>query len=162
MSIGVVPGKYRMPHNGHEWLIQQGAKKYDKLYVVAAQITEQSPFSLEERLELLRGITEPFENIEVDSLGRHQFLVDYANDKDAEYILRSLRNEEDFRRERNMESYNRKINPEITTEYLIPDEPFLELNSTRLIELLSLEMGVERVRQFVPEIVYQKLLEKNF
>jgi len=161
MSIGVVPGKYRIPHNGHEWLIQQGAKKYDKLYVAPAPFPEYSPLTLEEIINILKKITEPFENVEVESLVKGQFLVDYARDRGAEYILRSMRNEDDFRRERNSGSYNRKLNPEVLTEYLIPDEQYLELNSTTLIEIHDLG-GIERMRQFVPEVTYQKLLEKNF
>lgn len=161
MNIGVAPGKYRIPHNGHEWLIQRGVEKYDKLYVVVAQIPEsQSPFSLEERMEILRKITEPFKNADVESLEEGQFLVDYAKAKDARYVLRSLK-EDDLTREFEMWDYNEDFDPEILPEFLRSPKKYRQINSTRLIEIVGLENGIERVRPYVPEIVYQKLLEKK-
>ena len=164
MNNIVVPGKFRIPHKGHEWLIQQAYELLirfegeNKLYVGVAYTTEQFPFSLEERLEVIRGITAPYENIEVDNLREGQKLVNYAREREAKYIFRSTR---DLTNEEDMWEFNKDFDPNITPHFLRPPNEYWYLNSTRLIEILTLEGGAEDLRPYVPEFTYKKLLEKQ-
>jgi len=160
-DIGMYPGGFDPPHNGHLWLIEKGVIKYGKLYVVAAQdIDVDYDFSLDERLEMLTEITRPYDNTIVGYLERGQFTVDYAREKHIKYILRGLRNEEDLRREMNIWHHNRSFAPEILNEFLIPPEEYIKISSTRIRELVRLHPWEDRVRPLVPEFVYEKLVGK--
>ena len=160
-DFGVFPGGFDPPHNGHLWLIEQGVLKYSRLYVAVSQnVNRQYEFSLDERLEMLREITKSYDNTSVEYLEPGQFLVDYARQKSARYILRGLRNIEDFVAEMDMWNNNRRFDPDILTEFLMPPEEYQKISSHRIRELVRLQPWEERVRPLVHEFVFEKLFGK--
>ena len=158
---GVLVAGFDPLHNGHLWLIEQGILKYNQLYVAVSQnIGRNYEFSIDERLEMLTEITKPYGNTIIDCLKPGQFSVDYAREKGARYILRGLRNIDDFVNEQDMYDHNRRFAPEIMTDFLMAPEENRIISSTRIRELVHLQPWEERVIPLVPGFVYEKLLER--
>ncbi|HYG89097.1 MAG TPA: pantetheine-phosphate adenylyltransferase [Azospirillum sp.] len=118
---------------GHLWMIQQGARLFDRVIVAIGINPGKSPtFPLEQRLDLTRrSIAEAGLNgrIEVDSFER-MFLVDFARKRGADILLRGIRNESDFTYEMMMRHVNGDLAPEMLTVALMPPRELREVSSS--------------------------------
>ncbi len=154
----VYAGSFDPPTEGHMYMIRRGAELFDRL-VVAVGINphKRYTFSVEERLEMLRACAEGMRNVTVDSF-EGRLLVRYAESKGADYILRGIRSEEDYRFEHPMRNVNEDLAPEITTVFLIPPREICEISSSFVKGLVGFDGWEEVVRPYVPEPVYEKLL----
>ena len=66
----VYAGSFDPPTNGHMFMIREGARLFDELVVaVGVNPDKKSTFTAEERVELLKQITAPFDNVVVDNGG---------------------------------------------------------------------------------------------
>ena len=74
----------------------------------------------------------------------NMFLVDYARKIGAEYILRGIRNPNDYEYERGMRYINSDINPKLTTVFLIPPREISEVSSS-FVKALVGPRGWERM-----------------
>ena len=92
----VYAGSFDPPTNGHMYMIREGARLFDELVVaVGHNPDKKTTFSLEQRLRLLREVTSGLENVRIDEF-ESQYLVRYAARIGAGYMLRGLRNSDDF------------------------------------------------------------------
>jgi len=58
MRIAVYGGSFDPPTNGHLWVMKQGIKLFDKLYVAAAINPEKKcDFTINKRVEMLEELT---------------------------------------------------------------------------------------------------------
>ena len=90
MSIAIYPGSFDPITNGHLNIIARAAKSFDQLIVCVMVNGDKHPmFSLEERVEMIRRVTQDMENVEVDS--SDALLADYARRRNARVIIKGLR-----------------------------------------------------------------------
>ena len=155
-SIAIYPGSFDPPTYGHLDLIRRGAKIFDCLIVaVARNSAKKSLFSPEERVEMLRAITEGMPGIEVTSF--HGLTVELARERGAVAIVRGLRAISDFEYEHSIAVTNQKLNPDVDTVCLMPSEAYLFLSSRVVKEIASFGGDIS---PFVPPLVAEKLREK--
>lgn len=154
--IALYPGSFDPPTLGHLDLIRRAAKIFDRLIVAVATNSEKSSlFSVEERMEMLRVITEDVPGVEVTAF--HGLTAEFATQRGAVAIVRGLRAISDFEYEHSIAVTNRKINPEVDTVCLMPSEAYLFLSS-RVVKEIARFGG--DVSQFVPPFVQKRLSEK--
>ncbi|HJX05466.1 MAG TPA: pantetheine-phosphate adenylyltransferase [Candidatus Nanoarchaeia archaeon] len=161
MKKAVYGGSFDPPTNGHLWMISEGARLFDQLIVSAAINPEKGPsrFNLEERLGMLKEITSSLSNVSV-AIFEDKYLVKYAESVGANYIIRGLRTDEDYEWERRMYHFNRKLNPNIVTVFLMPPADLEGISSSFVMGLIKPEGWEEVIKDLVPEPVYRKILEK--
>lgn len=153
MRRAIYPGSFDPVTNGHLDVIARGARLFDEVIVsVADNEAKRSMFTVEERLELLHGTVEKFENVRVARFDG--LLVDYAKASGARAIIRGLRAISDFEFEFQMALMNRKLNGEVETIFLMPKEEYTYLSSRIVKEIARLGGDVSA---FVPESVAQAL-----
>jgi pantetheine-phosphate adenylyltransferase len=141
------------------WMIHKGAELFERLIVsVGINPNKTYTFSMEQRLEMLRECVRGLEGVEVDSFER-RFLVKYAHEIGAGYVLRGIRTEEDYRFEHTMRNVNEDLEPGVTAVFLIPPREICEVSSSFVKGLVGFEGWQEVVRGYVPEPVYRRLLE---
>ncbi|MEZ6189193.1 MAG: pantetheine-phosphate adenylyltransferase [Planctomycetota bacterium] len=156
----VYAGSFDPPTNGHMFMIREGARLFDELVVaVGVNPDKRSTFSVEERVDLLRQITAPFDNVTVESFAS-RYLVRYAAESGAGYILRGLRNETDFQFENMMRQVNTDLEPDVSSVFLITPRRLAETSSSFVKGLVGPQGWRQVVNDFVPEPVYAALLEK--
>ncbi len=159
-NSAVYAGSFDPPTNGHIWMIEQGARLFDKLYVaIGINPDKKYSFSVEERKSMLEGITKPYKNAEITSF-ENKFLVDYANEIGTKYILRGIRSTEDYEYEKGMRNINSDINQGVYSIFLIPPREISEVSSSLVKSLIGPEGWEEVVKKYVPGNVYQKLIDK--
>src|SRR5258706_10459109 len=91
----IYPGSLDPPTNGHLDLIERGSKIFDELVVAILRNPEKETlFTLSERRKMLRTLTAPYGNVQVDTF--EGLLVDYATRHHAQAVLRGIRAISDY------------------------------------------------------------------
>ncbi len=154
--LAIYPGSFDPVTNGHLDLIDRGAKIFDRLIVAVLQNAEKDPlFTVSERLEMLREVTRPWPNVEVDVF--EGLLMAYARKKNAQVVLRGIRAISDYEFELQMALMNRKLEPKIETVFMMPAETYSYLSS-RLVREIARLGGT--VKDLVPAVVEERLKAK--
>ncbi|MBI4556664.1 MAG: pantetheine-phosphate adenylyltransferase [Candidatus Hydrogenedentes bacterium] len=132
--IAVYPGSFDPPTYGHLDLIERATRMFDQLIVGVARNDEKSClFTADERVEMLKLVTEGLPGVEVTSF--EGLTADFARTRRAVALVRGLRVISDFEFELTMAITNEKLNPEIDTVCLMPSERYLLLSSRLVREV---------------------------
>ena len=128
MRIALYPGSFDPPTHGHLSIIQRGLKIFDGLTVaVLKNPAKDAVFSVEERVDLLRGALRSDQRVQVKTFSG--LLVKFAQEEGVNTILRGLRAVSDFEYEFQMANMNRKLDPEIETLFMMTGEDYFYISS---------------------------------
>jgi pantetheine-phosphate adenylyltransferase len=159
MRKAIYAGSFDPVHNGHLWVIREGAKLFDELVVAVGYNPEKKGrFSLDDRLNLLKETIRDLENVSVDSF-HGEFLFNYAERRGAGYVLKGVRNGKDFEYEEKLLRYSREIQPKIQKVLLIPPAKLSHISSSDVMNLIGFEGWEKEVKKYVPNEVYRKIQE---
>ena len=143
--IAVYAGSFDPLTNGHLWMIRQGARMFDELIVAMGDNPDKRyTFSHEVRIA-------EFHN---------RFLVDFANEHGATFMLRGIRSTQDYEYERVMRHINADMAPKVCTVFLMPPRDTAELSSSMVKGLIGPEGWEGQVSRYVPHNVFAMLKEK--
>ena len=149
MKSAIYPGSFDPVTSGHLNIIRRAANIFDKLIVCVMVNAGKNPmFTLEERVDLIRRVTQDLPNVEVDS--SNALLAEYAKQKGSCVIVKGLRAGSDFENEFQMALINRKINPELDTMFLTAESQYMYLSSSTVKELASYDVDLS---DFLPEAI---------
>ena len=153
----IYPGSFDPITNGHLDIIDRSRNKFDRVIVAVLVNLEKKPlFTTQERVEMLRGVTGQWNNVEVDTF--EGLLVNYAKANEAQVILRAIRAVTDYEYEFQMALMNRRMEPDIETVFMVPAEEYAYLSS-RLVKEIFLLGG--SVSGLVPPAVKGSLKKKT-
>lgn len=155
-SIAVCPGSFDPVTNGHLDIIKRGSNVFDTLYVVVLNNSSKNPlFTVQERIELLKQVTESIPNVVVESYSG--LLIEYAKQKQASTILRGLRAVSDFEYEMQITSVNRVLDKEIETLFMMTNNQYSFLSSSIVKEVAKYGGNIS---ELVPPVVKEALSKK--
>jgi len=155
-SIAIYPGSFDPVTNGHLDLIERGEKMFDVVIVAVLNNAEKQPlFTVPERVEMLREVTQRWPSVEVDVF--NGLLVEYARKRGAAVILRGIRAISDYEYELQMALMNRKLEPRLETVFMLPSEAYSYLSSKLVREIAQLGGPL---KDLVPAAVEQRLRAK--
>ncbi|MCL1796988.1 MAG: pantetheine-phosphate adenylyltransferase [Eggerthellaceae bacterium] len=156
MKRALIPGTFDPITGGHLDVISRASQLVDEIVVgVAASPSKNPLFSLEERVALAREATAHLPNVEV--LPFNCLLVDFAQDIDAQILIKGLRAITDFEYEFQMTALNYQINKAIETVFIMSPPEYMYLSSSIVREIASLHGDVSG---FVPVCVKDALEAK--
>ena len=134
MKIAIYPGSFDPVTSGHLNIIRRAANIFDQLIVCVMVNAGKNPmFTLDERVELIRRVTQDLPNVEVD--GSHELLAEYAKRRGSCVIVKGLRAGSDFENEFQMALINHKIKPRLDTMFLTAGSQYMYLSSSLVKEL---------------------------
>ncbi|MFD1357421.1 pantetheine-phosphate adenylyltransferase [Fictibacillus halophilus] len=155
-TTAVCPGSFDPVTRGHLDIIKRGAKVFDEVIVVVANNQSKDPlFTVDERIALLKEVTQKFPNVKVDSF--NGLLIDYVKSIGANVILRGLRAVSDFEYEMKIASINKKLDDEVETFFMMTNNQYSFLSSSIVKEAAKYHANVS---DLVPEVVEEALKEK--
>ncbi len=161
MQTAVYAGSFDPPTNGHLWMISQGLALFDRLVVAIGQNPSKNyVFSTEERIDLLRSSIPSCERLIITHFD-NRYLVDYAKEVGAEFILRGIRSPGDYEYERVMRHINSDMAPDINTVFLMPPREMAELSSSMVMGMVGPEGWGKTVRRYLPSPVFDALVTKH-
>jgi pantetheine-phosphate adenylyltransferase len=155
-KIAIYPGTFDPFTLGHLDIVERAAKLFDEIIVTIAENSRKEPlFSLNERIDLINDACRHVPNIRCSHF--EGLLVDFALQTRAVAIIRGLRAVSDFEFEFQMALMNRRLHPEISTVFLMPNEKYTYLNSTIVKEVARYGGNVDK---FVTKLVAEQLHAK--
>lgn len=154
--LAIYPGTFDPLTNGHVSLILRALNLFDQIVVaVAEDSAKHTLFSLEERVRLARESLGAQERVVIEPFSG--LLVEYAEKRGANVILRGLRAVSDFEYEFQLALMNRKLKRKIETLFLMTDYRWLYISSTIIKD--AAKNGAE-ITDLVPPPVHKALRER--
>ncbi|MCC8166894.1 MAG: pantetheine-phosphate adenylyltransferase [Planctomycetes bacterium] len=158
--IAVLPGSYDPITYGHLDIIERGAALFDELVVAVSENPAKEPLlPLEERLELIRRLTQCLGNIRAEMFTG--MTVDFAKKIGAEVILRGIRTFADFEYEFQLALANKRSGG-VETVFIMSSAERSFIRSSLIKEATALGGDVS---PFIPVEVFEalkrRLAEKN-
>ena len=139
--IAIYPGSFDPLSNGHLDIIKRACKIFDKLYVlVSVNPVKNYLFTAEERVDMLKKATRDLPNVIVE--GSNSLVLNYAKEKNAQVIIRGMRNIIDYQNEITLFQFNRSIDSNIDTFVLFPSTDNLFLSSSAIKELVKFDSDI--------------------
>ena len=156
MVKAVFAGSFDPPTNGHLDIIKRASGLFESVDVVVSVNPEKhTMFSEEERVEFLKELIKPFNNVSVHSY--KGIIVNYAKEVGAKVLVRGVRSANDFGYEFELALMNQNLNPEIETVFLQSKEKYAIVKSSSIKQLAQFGGDISRM---VPSIVAEALSNK--
>lgn len=142
----IFPGTFDPFTIGHHSLVQRSLELVDEIVIaIGKNDAKKSYFSLEDRIEMIKGLYKDDPRISVDFYD--SLTIDFAKTVGATFIVRGIRSVNDFEYEKTIADVNRKISG-IETFILFTEPELTHVSSTIVRELLRFGHDAS---QFVPE-----------
>lgn len=155
MTLAMFPGRFDPVTNGHRDIARRAAKMFDHVLVAVTDLKQNYLFSTAERVGLVREALADCKNVEVASFSG--LMVDFARQRGANVVVRSMRAVTDFEAEFDMALMNKKMAPEIESIFMMASLEQLFISGTRIREVSALGYDVS---DLVPPQVWTALKKK--
>jgi len=150
------PGSFDPITLGHVDVIERAAQMFESVTVVIAKNSKKTPlFDEHERLAMATASLVHLPNVSVTV--HAGLVVDFASEHGVDVIVRGLRAVSDFEYEFQIALMNRKLQPDVSTIFLMPHERYTYLNSSIIRELGRYRQDIS---DFVPRAVVDAMHRK--
>ena len=138
MKKALYTGSFDPMTNGHLDIITRASRMFDELVVgVIVNPAKHPLFTKEERVAMIREITDELPNVTVDSF--EGLLADYVNRNRFNAVVRGLRATTDFEYEIQMAQMNARLfDPGIESVFLMTSPEYSFISSSMIKEVVSL------------------------
>ncbi len=148
--IAIFPGSFDPFTRGHEALVGQALRLFDRVIIGIGNNLEKSGLlTVENRRRLIADLYADEPRIEARIYTG--LTGDFARAAGACAILRGVRNTTDFEYERTMEAANHRIYPDITTVMLFTPSEVADIASSTVREVLAFGRTVD---EFMPRGIH--------
>ena len=158
----IYPGSFDPLTNGHLDIIERSSKIFDNIVVAVVESNSKKDFlfSATERKKMIEDSVANLNNVSVEIF--NGLLIDFAVEQNSNTIIRGLRVLSDFEYEFRMALMNRKLNGEINTIFMMPNEKYTHVGSS-LIKEVGLLGG--KIDDYIPApilvVVKNKIYDKK-
>ena len=147
--IAVFPGSFSPFTRGHESVVLRALSLFDEIIVsLGVNSSKEDYFSAEERLNWINQIFK--QHNKVSAMQYEGLTVDHCKDVGAGYILRGLRNPQDFNYEMGIAQMNFSLRSKIETVFIITEPKFSHISSTLVRDVMK---NGGKVDQFLPDAI---------
>ena len=156
--VGLYPGTFDPPTNGHLDIIGRARKLVDTLIIGVAINEAKNPlFPLQERVDMVRSECAKMNGpglADIKVMPMHGLLMKFAEACEAHIIVRGLRAVQDFEYEFQMAAMNARLNSKVETLFLMASDKH-QFISSRFVKEIG-RLGGD-IGHFVPAEVKKKL-----
>lgn len=159
-TLALYPGSFDPITYGHLDILERATELFDKVIItIAVNNKKDTVFTGDERETLIKECLQ--DKTWADRVEIQQFtglLVDFAKERDAQTLVRGVRQVSDFEYEFRMALTNRRLAPEVDTVFLMPNEQLTFISASLVKEIAYWDGDLS---SFVPDHV-AKALHKKF
>ena len=112
-------------------------------------------FSCEEREEFVKGAVLNLKNVTVDSSS--ELVAHYCRKNNIKIVIRGLRAVSDYEYELSMAAYNKFLNEDLETVFMVASPEYSFVSSSGVKEIAMYD---EKFKELVPENVVESLRKK--
>ena len=146
-KFAIFPGSFAPFSVGHQSIVDRALPLFDKIIIAIGKNSEKNQyFSIEERLKWITSVYGKNPKIEVKQY--EGLTVDFCKKEKANYILRGLRNSQDFNFEKNIAQMNKELNSNIETIFIITPPELSHISSSIIRDIIK---NGGNVKKFVPK-----------
>lgn len=152
--IALFPGSFDPFTMGHLNTIERSSLLFDQVIIgVFTNTAKQSLFDADEKEKMIKEATKHLTNVRVIRQDR-KLTVEVAQELGAQFLIRGIRNTQDYEYEKNIALMNRHLEAKIDTVFLLADEKYSHISSSILKEILTFGGDVS---DYLPEAVNRAL-----
>ena len=135
MKRAIYPGSFDPITLGHLNIVKRAAAIFDELIVLVCVNSSKNSgmFNPEERVKLIRKVTENIPNVKVDCCS--ELVADYAKRHRAKVLVKGLRAVSDYESEIQLAMVNAKLYSKLDTVFLHSSPKYAYLSSTVVKEM---------------------------
>lgn len=169
----VYPGTFDCVTNAHLRLIEMGGRLFSgDFYVLVATKAGKNPwFSLEERVQMIKDcVTDEYDFGKIPEAQRTtiipvtntKYVPDVMKELGAKFVLRGLRDANDFGYEQRLMRFYRIVNPEIEPIYIpsFPEKHSDLTSSSAVKELVGPAGWIDLTARFLPPQIHGRFVER--
>ena len=146
-KIAIFPGSFAPFSIGHQSIVDRALPLFDKIIIAIGINSEKNQyFSIEERLEWITVVYSINPKIEIKQY--EGLTVDFCKKEKANYILRGLRDSNDFKFEKNIAQMNKELNANIETIFILTPPELSHISSSLIRDIIK---NGGDVKKFVPK-----------
>ena len=154
-KTALFPGSFDPVTLGHQDLIQRAADLFDTLYVMVGVNDKKFPlFSDELKVELIETLVSDYKNVQV--VLHRGLTVNFMKENKINYIVRGVRNHNDFEAEYQLQWMNKNLFSKCETILLPTKLEYKYISSSLVRQIIGLG---EDFKPFVPEKIYHRIKE---
>ena len=128
---------------GHHALVKRALCFADEIVIaIGINAEKKTMFSLEERINSIKSIYAEEKRIEV--LSYNSLTIDFAKESGVDFILRGIRNINDFEYEKNIADINHKLSG-IETVFLFSEPKYGYISSSLVRELIGYKKDISNL-----------------
>lgn len=149
----IYAGSFDLLTLGHLWIIKEAASIFDQVIVTIGNNAQKNyMFSIDKRYEFLKETLSNFKNVQVAKF-ENELLVDFAKSVQANYLIRGIRNSNDFEYEKQVHYVNLDASSDksLSTIFLIPPPQYSYISSTLVKGLVGLKGWENIIEKYVPK-----------
>jgi pantetheine-phosphate adenylyltransferase len=156
MTIAIFSGSFDPITNGHLDILNRASKIFDKIIIAVAYNCNKDGFiPFKERGTIISECIKDYKNVELDIY--EGLTINYAKEKGAKILLRSVRNSIDLEYEKQIAQTNKELYPDIETVFLIANPQFAHISSSMVKEVFYNNGDISK---FVPTPVLKYLTKE--
>jgi pantetheine-phosphate adenylyltransferase len=156
MKTAICPGSFDPVTYGHLDIFRRASRLFDEVIVLVMVNIDKNPsFTADERIEMIREVTQDIPNIRVESYDG--LLIDYVKQVGACAIVKGLRAVSDFEYEFQMALTNKTLYHGAETVFLTTSVYNMYVSSS-LVKTIARFGG--DIHRLVPEVLQDRILAR--
>ena len=134
-KIALFPGSFDPFTKGHEDIVLRGLSLFDEIIIAIGYNSGKSSryFDIDLMVSKIKETFQNHSNISVITYA--ELTAELAKKKNANFLLRGLRNTTDFEYENSISQVNRNLNPKLESVFLITSPQFASISSSIIREV---------------------------
>jgi pantetheine-phosphate adenylyltransferase len=132
--IAIFPGSFDPFTKGHEDIVLRGISLFDEIIIaIGHNSKKQRYFDIDKMIECIKNTFAAYPQISVITYDK--LTAQLAEELNANYLLRGLRNTTDFEYENSISQLNRKLNERLESVFLITSPQYAAISSSIIREV---------------------------
>ena len=146
LRIAVFPGSFSPFTIGHQAIIKKALPLFDKIIIAIGKNSQKNEyFNIDKRLKWIKSVYKKNKKIHVKSY--NGITVEFCKKEKAKYILRGLRNCNDFEYEKTIAHMNNNLNDKIESIFILTPPHLSHISSSIVREIIK---NGGDVKKFLP------------
>ena len=128
-KTAVFPGTFSPFTKGHEYIVKKSTLLFEKVIIaIGINSKKNNLYPLEERKKWVENLYKRNQQIEVISY--EKLTIDICKEYSSKYIIRGIRDAQDFIYEKRIADFNRELDDTIETIFLLTPPNLSHISST--------------------------------